>query len=513
MRSSAFESTYYPDPPKKGRTPPPPPAPTSKAEQMRSSSMSLSQTYEKPPEAAGKPSGGGGGGIFGDAPPRPPPPPKPAKAPPPKTPTSKAEQNASSAFGTPRQYEKPDAFKPSGDIFGSSSTHVRPPEPEKRKLPNATSKAEQNASSVFGTPRYTKPPEPPPAGPAGVFPGQTMHAKPAAGAIPKEFAPGEWIAPTPRSAKDGAPRSKAAQAQSASLPGTRFERPEPPPPPPKKEPARSKNEQAASSVFGTPRYTEPPPKPPPGAGGGGPFPNAPKHPPPPPKPPKEPPPPIAASKAEQQQSSVFGPPSYTKPPTPRAPAPTYFGSKSVHRAPSPRPKEPPRFVDPATGKARPPQTTQEQQTSLGGVANVLGGCYAAEGISQDRIHRARSFVKVEFDGLPPDQDSHRLHQALSALPYEPGITVNRSKVKVDYGGIDGRATGKASAQFRNVPDGDTMMATLAAARARGLFGRNGSIRLAFDDRKTASGMQRGDTAGFIHRKSHKGKSSDGFVRV
>ena len=114
-----------------------------------------------------------------------------------------------------------------------------------------------------------------------------------------------------------------------------------------------------------------------------------------------------------------------------------------------------------------PQTTQEQQTSLGGVANVLGGCYAAEGISQDRIHRARSFVKVEFDGLPPDQDSHRLHQALSALPYEPGITVNRSKVKVDYGGIDGRATGKASAQFR---DGDTMMATSADARSPGPHG-------------------------------------------
>ena len=482
----------------------------------------MSQTYEKPPppeKAAGKSTGGARGGsssIFGDPPPRPPPPPKPPKEVP-NNPTTKAAQNASSVFGTPRYERPPDVEKaPSAGIF-EQTKYERPPDPERKpkaagafskasqgqssvfgspryqppekaekaekagKAPNATSKTAQNASSVFGTPRYTKPP-----------PADALLSQQGGGGDAKGFAPGEWLMPTPRSAADGAPRSREAQAQSASLPGTRYERPAPPPPEPKQEIANSTAGQQRSSVFGASEWT-PPPKPDTKPQQGV-FPGQTVHKAP-PKPPKEPPAPIAATKAEQYASSVFGPPAFDKKPEPLPPGQSpreYTGlrlgvPKSAARAPSPRPKEAPRFVD-ENGKARPPISIAEQQTSV-----VFGGTptpQTLEASAEMRRNLAKSFLKVDFDGLPPDQDSHRLHQVLSALPYDAGITVNRSKVKVDYSATNGLATGKASAQFRNVPDGDRVMAALGEAQAKGIFGRKGTVRIAFDDRKDAMGNQR-----------------------
>ena len=100
-------------------------------------------------------------------------------------------------------------------------------------------------------------------------------------------------------------------------------------------------------------------------------------------------------------------------------------------------------------------------------------------------------MHVEFDGLPPDAVSHRLHQTLSELPYDAGVTLNRNKVRVEYGGIDGMATGKGSAVFGNIPDGDRVMEALGDAQARGVFGKNGSVRIATDNRKDVHGNSRG----------------------
>ena len=528
LQSTAMPGRHYPIPPKPPK-PEPPPIPKSTAEQQRSSSMAMSQTYEKPPpqEAAGKASGAGRNGsssIFGDPPQRPPPPPKQPKGVP-NIPTSKAAQGASTVFGTPRHERPADpekapkagnasskAAQGQSNVF-ETTKYERPPDPPKKVIPIATSKGAQGQSSVFGSPRYELPPKPekpPPAPNANTLAGQNASSvfgtprytkQPAPGALlsqqggcgdAKGFAPGEWLMPTPRSAADGAPKSKEAQAVSASLPGTRYERP---PPPPKEPPipiASSKAAQGQSSVFGVSTWT-PPPKvqlPP----QHGPFPGQTVYKAP-PKPPKEPPLPIAASKADQGRSSVFGPPSHDKAPdpVPRNQSPREYTGlrlappKSAENAPPLPPREPPRFVD-ENGKSRPPITKQEQQTSV-----VFGGTPTPQALAangQMRINLAKSFLKIDFDGLPPDADSHRLHQALSALPYDAGITVNRSKVKVAYGSLDGKATGKGSAQFRNVPDGDRVMAALGDAQAKGIFGRNGSVRIAFDDRKDAQGNPR-----------------------
>ena len=88
-------------------------------------------------------------------------------------------------------------------------------------------------------------------------------------------------------------------------------------------------------------------------------------------------------------------------------------------------------------------------------------------------------MKVEFSGLPPDADSHRLHKQLSALPYDDGTTIARSATKCQYGSMDGLATGKAEAQFRNVPDGDKVMASLKEAQGKGVFGKGVTVRLKF----------------------------------
>jgi len=394
---------------------------------------------------------------------------------------SKASQNASSAFGTPR-YTAP------------------PPQPLKRQPANALDSVAQNASSAFGTPRYSEPPAP----------GALLTQQGGGGqGTSKTFAPGEMLMPTPRSAADGAPRSRAAQQMSASLPGARYSKPEPQPPPPPKDNPRSTQEQQRSSLpmFGSPRFTEPPP---PAAKGpaadasactkagrnnSSVFPGQTTHVAP-PKPAKQPPAAAATTKAEQYASSVFGTPRHVAPtPAPKDASPREYTGlrlgppKSASRAPPPqslRGGGAPVLLD-ERGQPRGPQTKAEQQTS-----SVLGGTptpAATAAQSAMRLDLSKSFLKVEFDGLPPNADSHRLHQIVSSVAAhatakdgnEQGITCNRSKVKVEYGGLDGMATGKGSAQFRNVPDGDVLMSALSDAQARGAFGKGVKARLKFDD--------------------------------
>lgn len=124
-------------------------------------------------------------------------------------------------------------------------------------------------------------------------------------------------------------------------------------------------------------------------------------------------------------------------------------------------------------------TKAEQQ-----VSNVFGGSptpAALAASSEMRRTLGTTLLKVEFNGLPPDATSHRLHQVLSALPYEQGVTVSRSKVKVDYGGLDMMATGKGEAQFRNVEDGERAMAALHDAQTRCLFGKGAAAHCKYDD--------------------------------
>ena len=574
LRSSAFEQTYYPDPPKREK-PATPPTPKSTAEQMRSTSMSLSQAYEKPPSApaAGRPSSVGqskaatqASSVFG-TPRQHTPPPVPPKSPAPPNPSSKAEMAQSSIFGTPRQHTRPAspekrveanpntrAAMCASSVFGTPR-HTRPESP--RKAPpaaNANSKAAQNASTVFGTPRHATPPPRTPrqqlanandsvAQNASTVFGTPRHSAPAAGALlsqaggergaAKSFAPGEWIMPTPRGRGEGAATTKAAQQVSASLPGTRFTRPESPRKQPPKDTATTTSAQQQSTVFGSPRHTAPPPAvdisdfgPPADAAAsrtkGGRnqssvFPGQTVHTAP-PMPAKAPKLPNAASKAEQQRSTVFGVP-YGEPepaaPTGApagAPEPT-GGVRIAARRPSAVPTETKHETNPllggsalgavpkgASGPIKPekaprgpkppiPVTTADQL-----VSSVLGGSPNPEhfaATSAERINRSLSYIHVEFDGLPPDAVSHRLHKTLSALPYDAGVTLNRYKVKVEYGGIDGLATGKGSAVFGNIPDGDKVMEALGDAQQRGEFGKNGSVRITTDNRKDINGNSRG----------------------
>jgi len=155
--------------------------------------------------------------------------------------------------------------------------------------------------------------------------------------------------------------------------------------------------------------------------------------------------------------------------------------KSAARAPSPqnlRAMNQTLLTD-DQGRPRAPVTKAEQQ-----VSNVFGGSptpAALAASSEMRRTLGTTLLKVEFNGLPPDATSHRLHQVLSALPYEQGVTVSRSKVKVDYGGLDMMATGKGEAQFRNVEDGERAMAALHDAQTRCLFGKGAAAHCKYDD--------------------------------
>ena len=473
----------------------------------------------------------------------------PAKAPPANATTS-LEMNASSVFGTPRYTRPPElekrvvananskAAQNASSAFGTPR-YTRPPEPEKRVVANANSKAAQNASSAFGTPRYASPPPQSPRrqekkalnsvaqNSSSIFGTPRYTEQPKPGSLlsqtgmgelgsSQSFAPGELLMPTPRSSADGAPRSRAAQQESASMPGTKFRRPDPPPKPPPRENASSTKAQQVSSVFGTPRQYEPPPaaadKPPAndmsakgGRNNSSVFPGQTTYKAP-PMPAKAPPPPAANSKADQQRSSVFGTPRPTgapaaEPPSakvgkggisiapkPAPPAPAKYESpreytglrlgppKSAERAP-PLPKKEPMFTD-ANGKPRNAETTAENMLS-----SVLGGdpCLRPENVKAAAMVHSElgsTRIKMEFDGLPPDADTHRLHKAIGTLDHgQEGLYLARSACYVEYGPCSGKASGKAHAQFMFVEDGERLKQTIADAAAKGhsFFGkgRNG----------------------------------------
>ena len=369
------------------------------------------------------------------------------------------------------------------------SSHEPAQKPALRTPPTTTptDSAAQNQSSVFGTPhRSTSAPV-------------LSELSSESGGTAKSFAPGEWVMPTPRDAALGAPKSRAEQSVSSSLPGTRYS--SAPPKPVKEQPqtaASSKAEQGRSSslpgtdwstfkvagpdkgsispafvpdpatkngrnissVFGTPRPVTPPPRP-----------SAQK-------------PTIATSTAAQQRSSVFGSPHVASPKS-DPPKPEYAASLHMDapRAASPiRPRHKPR--DPSglmgsNGKPRAPSSKAEQQ-----VSSILGGSLGAD--AQQRMssqhHVSRSLLKVEFTGLPSDSDTHRLHQGLSAIPFDKGITCDVRKVSVPYDALNGRAIGSGTAQFRNVPDRDRLLAALRVGQEKGWL-KARSWKVTYDDTK------------------------------
>ena len=148
----------------------------------------------------------------------------------PANPRSLAEQNTSTVFGTPR--------------------HATPTTPAPKPTPSvATDSVAQNASSVFGTPRYQRAPS-----------SEAILSKQSgSGWTRKTFEPGAWLLPTPRQPWEGAASTKGAQQVSTTLPGTAWAAPAPrPPSAPPGNAASTKAEQNRSTVFGTPRHVSPP---------------------------------------------------------------------------------------------------------------------------------------------------------------------------------------------------------------------------------------------------------------
>jgi len=152
----------------------------------------------------------------------------------------------------------------------------------------------------------------------------------------------------------------------------------------------------------------------------------------------------------------------------------------------------------AQGLPRAPESAQEQQTS-----NVFGGSPTKahlEANTTPRHRRASSILKVEFNNLPSDADTYRLHQFLTALPYDQGVTCDLRKVRVKYDALLGTATGPGWAQFRNVPDADRVMETLCGTHDSGIF-KGVKTNVVYDDRKDARGQPRGGQIRFTKKQS------------
>lgn len=114
-------------------------------------------------------------------------------------------------------------------------------------------------------------------------------------------------------------------------------------------------------------------------------------------------------------------------------------------------------------------------------------------------------MRVELNGLPPDANTHRLHQSLTSLAYDEGVTCDVSKVKVKYDTLNGLATGKAVAEFRNVPDQDRVMNSISDGCVRGAL-KASSARVVYDDRKDAFGSPKRDGATNLSARFAKGNA-------
>ena len=97
------------------------------------------------------------------------------------------------------------------------------------------------------------------------------------------------------------------------------------------------------------------------------------------------------------------------------------------------------------------------------MVELLGGSPTPHhfALSEEAKHwRAKSLMRVELNGLPKDANTPRLHKDLTSLAYDAGVKCERSMVKVKYDALSGLPTGKAVAEFRCVPDKDTVMSTI-----------------------------------------------------
>ena len=72
---------------------------------------------------------------------------------------------------------------------------------------------------------------------------------------------------------------------------------------------------------------------------------------------------------------------------------------------------------------------------------------------RQRLHQARFSGYTRRGSAVTPSEVHRLHQALTSLPLEQTVSCARREVKVEYGGLNGRATGKATAYLIGVPGG------------------------------------------------------------
>lgn len=150
----------------------------------------------------------------------------------------------------------------------------------------------------------------------------------------------------------------------------------------------------------------------------------------------------------------------------------------------------------SNGKPRPPVTTAEQL-----VSSVFGGSpmpAAYDAVSTPRLNKSRSVMKLEFTNLPPDANTHRLHQGLnSVIPSE--VTCDIHQVKIAYGTLHGKATGYGSVSLRNVPANESVMKSIRESQANGSW-KFGSARVAYDDRRDERGIPVPDAARGIHAK-------------
>ena len=83
--------------------------------------------------------------------------------------------------------------------------------------------------------------------------------------------------------------------------------------------------------------------------------------------------------------------------------------------------------------------------------------------------------------------------SLSALPYDQGVTCDFRKVQVRYDTLHGRGTGSGSAQFRNVPDKNRLMAALKLGQEKGWL-KATSMKVTYDDTKSALSALRPSTS-------------------
>jgi hypothetical protein len=210
------------------------------------------------------------------------------------------------------------------------------------------------------------------------------------------------------------------------------------------------------------------------------FGTPPHMPPPPPKVEAARPPPT--TKVEQYTSSVLPQTEHRvpPPPTPSEPASVETLLYGVRPPRAPRRPTPPPVE--RVGPPRTPETKAEMQISY-----ILGG--DPDPAPTHRHRASKNWLRVEFDGLQPEEHTPRLFAALEGLPLEHGIKIGKGTVKVKKDPLLGEASGRAEAEFRHVPDRARLERVLDASRASGAL-KARSAKVVYDDSRTI--VQAGD---------------------